>query len=169
MWSDDRLYTDLQLAALGADDLCRRLNTTGGGHEDVRVAMGKNIYKNLISQCGVIDENDTTELQGGIVRYWTGYKICVINEDEHSNSIFPVIANKHPIDIESCRVGDKIAMLADDCATGAVFELVNINGCKFFAQICEMSVSFSADVCDGIKPPCPTESEVDAFLSEYIQ
>lgn len=162
MWSDDMLYTALQSAALGADDLCRRLNIPGGGHEDVQVAMGKNIYKDLISQCGF-------KITGGNLGYWTGYKICVINEDEHSNSIFPVIANKHPIDIESCRVGDKIAMPADDCATGAVFELVNRNGCKFFAPICEMSVSFSADVCDDIKPSCPTESEVDAFLSEYIQ
>lgn len=162
MWNDDRLYTDLKLAALGADDLCRRLKTPGGGHEDVQVAVGKNIYKDLISQCGF-------KITGSNIGYWMGYKICVINEDEYSNSIFPVIANKHPIDIESCRVGDKIAMQADDCATGAVFELVDRNGYKFFAPINKISVSFFADVLDGSKPPCPTESEVDAFLSEYIQ
>ena len=162
MWNKDRLYTELQLAALNGGDLCRRLNTPTRGLEDVQVAMGKNVYKALISQCDfeVIDSN---------IGYWMGYKICVINEDEHSNSIFPVIVNKHTINIEQCRAGDKMAVPSEDCAMGAVFELIDRNGYKFFSQVYEMSVSFSADVCDGIKPPCPTESEVDAFLSEYMQ
>ena len=162
MWNEDRLYTDLQLAALGADDLCRRLNTPGGGHEDVQVAMGKSVYKDLISRCGF-------EITGSNIGYWMGYKICVINEDEYSNSIFPVIVNKHAIDIEQCSVGDKMAVPSDDYTLGVVYELVDRNWGKFFAPINKISVSFFADVLDGIKPPCPTESEVDAFLSEYIQ
>lgn len=162
MFNMDTLYTQLSTAEYSADDLRCRM-----GYADksmINIAMGKDTYRYLISRSGFDSVTDN-------FGFWMGYKICIINEDQYSDHIFPIIANSHAVVIGNCKAHDRLATSVDtdDPEKGvAVYELKNEYGNRFFAQT-DMTVSFHPSSCFGVKMFCPTESEVDAFLSEYIQ
>lgn len=162
MFNFDTLYTQLSTAEYSADDLRRRM-----GYADksmINVAMGKDTYRHLISRSGFDSVTDN-------FGFWMEYKICIINEDKYSDHIFPIIADSHAVVIGNCKVHDRLAAFvdADDPGKGtAIYELKNERGSRFFEQT-DMTVSFYPSSCFGVKMFCPTESEVDDFLNEYLK
>lgn len=158
----DRLYTSLATAEYQAGRLKGRLGDTLSEPQKVHIAMGKDVYRYLVSESGFDSATDS-------FGYWMGYKICVINESACGDQIFPVITDARSINISNCEIHDKLlaGCTGDEKEKGAViYELKDMNGRKFFVET-EMTVAFYPSSCAGIGPIYPTEQEVDDFLIEY--